>query len=244
MALISENMALLIFAAVVIAAALLAWWFGSHTDYEAGVFHTFIAILAGFAIFVTFLFYYNIIILQNQQQVLAGIQEAARINDSVLNSVLDEIDQAASIIPNFVISITPLTNAVCCSNTGFTGSTGATGPTGCNIPVDQDPVNPQTCTEKMTLSYRIFSLWQDIIMSNSLRPINQSTFVVNFLQRANSQQLYVQWTASRLNFNEDTQTFGDLLFEYGLPITVQTPQEYITVSQAVMADPRFQTIFQ
>jgi hypothetical protein len=239
MPLVSENIALIIFAIVIITSAIIAWWMGSYTDYDKGSFHTFIVVLAGLGVIITFMFYYNVVQLQGQQQQLAAVQEFSRLNDTVLNSVLDSIMESSSIIPNFVLSITPLTNTVCCS----TGTTGSIGITGCTIPVGVDPVDPQTCTEKMLLSYRIFSLWQDIITSNSFMRLNPEPYITNFLQRANSQQLYVQWTVNKLNFNSKSQTFGDLLFEYGLPITNQTPQTYIDTTQRLIADPRFQTIF-
>lgn len=235
MALISETQALIFFAILLIVAVLIAWWMGTYSDYEKGSFHTFIAVLAGFAIFVTFLFYYNLIIVQNQQQQLASLQELARLNDSVLNSMLDEMKDASNIIPNFVLSITPLTNTVCCV-------TGGTGPPVCSIPVGLDPVNAQTCTEKMILSYRIFSLWQDVIASNGFNEFDPTAYISNFLQRANSPQLYAQWTVTRLDFNNTTQQFGDLLFEYGLPITIQTPEEYSATSAKLIADPRYQAI--
>lgn len=237
MVLVTPNIALGFFFLVIVVSAIIAWWIGSYADYDKCSFHTFIAILAGLGVFVTFLFYYNVVQLQNQQQELAAAQELARINDSVLNSVLDEIKDASNIIPNFVISITPLTNAVCCS-------TGTTGTDTCIITVGPDPVNPQTCTEKMVLSYRIFALWQDVIISNKLTNIDQVSYVANFLQRANSPQLYVQWTASRINFDNKTQAFGNLLFEYGLAITVQTPEEYLIISQRLVDDPRYKAIFE
>lgn len=236
MPLVSENIALIIFASILAISAIIAWWMGSYTDYDKGSFHTFVVVLAGLGVIVTFMFYYNIIQLQCQQQQLAAMQEFSRLNDTVLNSVLDSIKESSNIIPNFVLSITPLTNAVCCS-------TGTSGSTGCTIPVDPDPVDPQTCTEKMLLSYRIFSLWQDVIVSNNFMPLDPTPYVTNFLQRANSQQLYVQWTVNKLNFAPYTQTFGDLLFQYGLPITNQTSQTYIDTAQLLIDDPQFQTIF-
>ena len=241
MALISQNQALIFFAVLIIICAAIAFYLGNHKNYDEGRFHTFIAILAGLGIFVTFLFYYNLIQLQGQQQQLAAVQELARLNDSLLNNVLDGINQSVAIIPNFVSSITPLTNTVCCF-TGFTGGTGFTGSTGCIIPTEPDPVNAQTCTEKMVLSYRLFSLWQDVLTSNRYINFDPTAYVSNFLQRSNSNQLYAQWTVTKLNFDSNTQTFGDLLFEYGLPITVQTPEEYISTAQKLIADPRFEQI--
>lgn len=236
MALVSQNFALLLFVAIIVIAAVLAWWLGNYADYDKCSFHTFIAILAGLGIFITFMFYYNLVALQNQQQQLASIQEISKINESMLNSVLNEMKHASNIIPNFVLSITPLTNTVCCS-TGGTGS----DPT-CIIAVGLDPVTPQTCTEKMVLSYRIFSLWQDTIASSILMNYDSAAYVANFLQRANSQQLYSQWQVSRIDFDPHTQQFGDLLFEYGLPITNQTPESYSLAAEQLIADPRYQTI--
>lgn len=232
MPLISENQALIFFAIILIVAAVIAWWMGNYNKYDQGAFHTFIAILVGFGVFVTFLFYYNLILVQNQQQKLASLEELARLNDSVLNNVLDEIKNASAIIPNFVLSISPLTNSICCGETGST----------CSIAID--PVTPETCTEKMVLSYRIFSLWQDFIMSHKFMHLEALPYVSNFLQRANSQQLYSQWTVTHMNFSEITQNFGDLLFEYALPITDQTAQKYVTEAKKLIEDPRYHEIFQ
>lgn len=237
MVLVNEFYAILIFVAIIVTAAIVAWFMESYQGYDQHKFHTFIAVLAGLGIIITFLFYYNLIVLQGQNQKLAALQELARLNDTVLNSVLDAIQASSALIPNFVLSITPLTNTVCCE-TSATGDTGGT----CIIPVGPDPVTPQSCTQKMTLSYRIFALWQDVIVSNKFINFDATAYVSNFLQRANSQQLYVQWTVAKLDFNTNTQTFGDLLFEYALPITIQTPSEYISVAGKLIADPRFQAI--
>ena len=210
---------------IVVVAAILAWHTKDYASYDKGAFHTVVAVLAGLGVFITFAFYYSVVELQQQQQMLANIQELSRINDSVLNSVLSEIREASNIIPNFVLSITPLTNTVCESEVG------------------EDPVNPQTCTEKMVLSYRIFSLWQDVIVSDKFLAMDPVSYVANFLQRANSSQLEQQWSVNKLNFSREAQEFGDLLFEYGLPITIQTPEEYVATARKLIGDPRYTAIF-
>jgi hypothetical protein len=171
------------------------------------------------------------------QQQAAFIQEVSSINESITNSVLDGINESSEIIPNFVLSLTPLSNNVCC----YTGGTGITGT--CVIPVGPDPVNPQTCTAKMVLSYKIFSRWQEVIMSNNYMSFDITPYVINFLQKANSQQLFAQWSINRLNFTDSTQIFGDLLFEYGLPITIQIPESYSQAAHKLIADPRFNSIY-
>lgn len=215
------------FAIILIISGIAAWWMGGYSNYDKGSFHTFISILMGLGIFVTFMFYYNIVQVQNAQQEFAAIQEASRISDSILNNILDEIRIAGRIIPNFVTSITPLTSKICCGET-------------CSV--EKDEIRAETCTERMVLSYRIFSLWQDVIETTRYANIDLLACVSNFLQRANSNQLYEEWLVNRLNFGNRTQRFGDILFTYGLQITIQTPEEYTSVANKVLSDPNFNGI--
>lgn len=210
---------------------MIAWRMKDYGNYDKSSFHSFIAILAGLGVFVTFMFYYNVVELQNQQQLSTGIQEIARINNSISNSLLEEIKNSSLIIPNFVLSITPLTNTACCNTQGCL-----------NTSIPEDPVTPETCTQKMVLSYKIFSLWQDQLVSNKYVHLDEIPYVSNFLQRANSKQLYEQWLVNKLNFSEETQNFGDLLFKYGLPITVQVPDSYITAAKELINDVQYQSI--
>lgn len=223
MVLVSETLALLIFGSILVASAIVAFHTKNYDTYDKGIFHTFISVLAGLGVFITFMFYYNVVSLQNQQQNLAAIQEMARINETSLTSMLDEMDNVVNEIPNFVMSLSPLNKKLCCEN--------------CNIP--DDPKNPLTCTIKTTLSYRIFSLWQEMIQSNKFINYDPTAYVASFLQRANSAQLYEQWSISYINFNDKTIAFGELLFRYGLPITTQTPTEYLSVATKLVLDPVF-----
>jgi hypothetical protein len=226
MALVSPNLALGLFGIILIIAGLIAWYMQQYHTYDKSSFHTFIAILTGLGVFVTFMFYYNVVELQNQQQQLAALQELTRINDSLQNTVLKGITTASLTIPNFVLSITPLNKASCC--------------TSCIIA--PDPITPQTCTETMTLSYKIFSLWQDVLVSNKFIGFDPVTYITGFLEQANSPLLFKQWGLVRNTFSSKTQTFGDLLFKYGLPITVQTPETYAQTAVALMADPIYKAL--
>lgn len=222
---VTPNVALGIFVIIIIMAAVASFMMKDYTTYDKGSFHTFIAILAGLGVFVTFMFYFSVIELQQQQQELAGIQELSRINNAQLNSVLNEINKASKIIPSFVLSITPLSNTVCPNS------------------IPPDTINPVSCTEKMVLSYRIFSLWQDVVISDYFLKVDALSYVAHFLQYANSKQLYSQWKVSRLNFSKQTQQFGDLLFEYGLKIRNQVPQEYIVTAKRLMCTQKYKEIF-
>lgn len=225
MLLVTPNLALLVFIVILIIAAVVAWQMAVYSSYDSSRYHTFIAILGGLGVFVTFMFYYNIVTLQQEQMAISALTQLNQLSDGLLNSILVEMKNASTIIPNFVLSLTPLTNTVC------------------NSSAPPDPVTPEACTEKMTLSYRIFSMWQDVVLTNGFINIDPVVYVTNFLQRANSEQLFDQWTVNRLNFVGEAQQFGDLLFEYGLPITDQTPTQYTAAANALVHDSRFTDIF-
>lgn len=194
----------------------------NYKNFDRSWLHTFFVILIGLGIFVTFMFYYNVVSLQNQQQELATVQELARINDSMLNSVLDGIRESSLIIPGFIQSINPLTLYP-------------------EKIVDDN--NIQTITQRSNLSYRIFSLWQDSIWSNQLVEVDQTPYITNFLQKANSQQLLREWLINRINFCNKTQLLGNLLFDYGQKITEQVPESYSSAAKELMKDPRYVGIF-
>lgn len=236
MVLVSANVALILFGIILILSALIAWYMKGYNNYDKCSFHTFIAILTGLGVFVTFMFYYNVVELQNQQQELAALQELSRINDFLINSILKNLKEASTVAPNFVLSLTPLSNTICC----FTASTGNTG--SCDITVDPDPVDAQTCTVKMTLSYRIFSIWQDLVVSSKYVIFDPNAYIYNFLQWANSDQLYLQWNISKPGLTPKAQIFGDLLFEYALPIQVQTTESYQNATTKLLNDPRYKDL--
>jgi hypothetical protein len=222
MALLSENFALFIFIIILISALIISIYMQNYKTFDRSWVHTFIVVLIGLGIFITFLFYYNVVALQNQEQQLAIVQELSRMNESALNSVLNSIKESSLIIPYFVKSISPLINY----NT-----------------INPDEENAQTITQRSNLSYRIFSLWQDSIWSDRLIDVDQTPYITNFLQRANSQLLFREWLINRINFCSKTQRLGDLLFEYGLPIKKQIPESYVLAAQNLMKDSRYVGIF-
>jgi len=227
---VTPGVALILFILILVISGLTAWYMGNYAHFDVSTFHTFIAVLAGLGVFVTFMFYYSIVELQQQQQILITVQETARISDTVLNSLLEEMNQASIIIPRFVLSLNPL------------GTTGCTNSDSVTLNIEEDPINPQSCTEKLVLSYKIFNSWQDVIISSTFVAFDSLSYVTNFLQRANSGQLFQQWIPGRISFNAKTQSFGDLLFEYALAITDHTPQVYVATAQKLIADPRYKAI--
>jgi hypothetical protein len=224
--LISENLAIIVFLTIIITAVIISWYFHTFEAFNEHRLHTFIMVFGGLGVIITFLFYYNVLVLQSQQQASNQADIVARLNTSIFNNLLDAMNEAAIVAPQFILSLTPLTNPTCCGIT--------------NIPKE---CNPVACTKTMTLSYRIFSLWQDYIHIHDLIVIDEQSYICNFLQRANSSLLYEQWLVSKLNFDSDTQTFGDLLFTYGLPITLQVPKSYEDAAQMLLQDPIYKNLF-
>lgn len=228
---ISPNVTLAIFALILVISAVIAWRMKSYRYYDASAFHTFIGILAGLGVFVTFMFYYNLVEIQQQQQILISIQQLAKINDTMSDEVLKVIQDNSSTIPNFIASITPLTNKACCDSSPQC------------LPVQPpDPVNVATCTQKMAISYSIFSMWRNVILFHRFAKASIKSYIIDFLQRSNSEQLYKEWKAIYVSFDPKTQQFGELLFRYGLQIKEQVPQSYIDAADRLMEDPEFKSI--
>ena len=220
MIVVNQNTALLLFAIIIIISIILAWYMKNFDAYDKSPFHSFIAILGGLGVFVTFLFYYALMVTSFENQNLTNAQENLQINK--LNTVFEEIKQSSEIIPYFILSITPLT-----SPSNYLSS-------------DVDTINPKTYAAKISLSFKIFALWEDVVISHKN---DHLSYITKILQRANSKQLYEQWTLTKLNFTTNTQIYGDLLFEYGLSICEQIPLSYITVGKKLIEDPRYIKIF-
>lgn len=221
MSLISQEFGILVFLILIILAIVVSCWYEKYEVYDKGAFHIFVSVFCSIGVIITFLFYYNLLLLQNQEQQLESLQELSRINESIVNNMFDSINELSTVIPKFISSINPL-NIYCD-----------------NYCLPDDPINPQTTTAKSTLSYKIFSQWQDVILSNKIIQFDPISHVSHFLQKANSKELYQQWEINKINFLEKTQKFGNLLFEYGLLITNQTPEEYSLSATRLLSDPRY-----
>ena len=227
MTFVTARIALGLFVVVLIVAIGLSIWLGSFQQYETSKLHTFVAILSGFAIFITFMFYYSVVDLQQEQQALTSLNEIARVHNSITTQLMKNLTDSAPIIPNFVCSVDPLNSATCYT------------------PTTPDPVNADSCARKSLISFQIFSIWQDVIRSRYIttRECSIKAYINLFLQQANSQQLYSQWNIKLNDFDCDTQTFASLLFEYALPITEQTPAAYLTATEALMSTDTYKQLF-
>lgn len=218
---INQNTALIIFIIIIIISLIIAWSMENYSSYDVGWIHTFISVLVGLGIFVTFMFYYATVTLSTKQNELNNIDEVSRVNMILLNSVFEEIKESSDIIPGFISSLDPLYD---------------------KINHISDELNTKTYTRKLVLSSKIFSLWEAILISHKILENEHFSYITEFLQRANSKQLHEQWIATKLNYNKDTQIYGDLLFEYGLIISHQTSNSYVKAAEKFIQDPRYLTI--
>lgn len=209
-----------VLAAVVIVAIILTFLV-TPGQYQGSRVQIFMSVLTGLGIVVTFFFYFGTVELNARQQKLAIVQETARINNVLIEELYNEIAFASDIVPNFVASINPVRSSYY---------------------VPPDPNTARAQAEKTFLSEKIFSVWQDILISDEFTANEPLSYITRFLQNANSIQLYEQWLESKIGFNLNTQNFGDLLFEYALPVTDQRPEVYLNLAEKFLNDPRYAEI--
>jgi len=178
----------------------------------------FISCLAGLGIFVTFLFYYSIVSLQQSQQRYDIIRMTSHISKMLSHEVVNLLQTASQKIPHFVSSLHPLLQQQ----------------------VDQeDDDTIENNMLKYTISYKIFTLWQELLIATPFLDLDQQSYLCLFLQKANSPQLYDQWQKIKLDFNQETQEFGDLLFSYALPNKKQTVKRYHCLAKQILCHKKY-----
>lgn len=221
MGLITPGLVISVFLIILIVCILLANLVkaNKHRQSQLGLF---LLALSGLSVIITLLFYYSVIDLQQQQGIIATIQETQSINTQILNNVYNTFVASSAVIPNFVSLLNPLTP--------------------CNQSAPPDTDSYQACLERSTLSHRIFVTWQDVMTSSTYIRYEWIPILSGFLQWANSPQLFIYWNLLYIDFTENAQAFGNLLFEYGLPITEQVPISYSEAAEKMFNDPRFRAI--
>ena len=180
--------------------------------------------LAGLSLFITFLFYYSVVSLQQQEQRLAVLSTTQTVTLELVNELNAEIQIASATIPNFAFSLTPL---LPCSQ-AYT-----------LIP---DTCSATNCMETKNLSDKIFQIWALTVLSYAFIAIQPLALITAYLQLAHSQYLLEKWYMARLNYDQSTQEYVGLLFVYGIPVTEQTPEAYQVAAQAMLNDPRYKQI--
>lgn len=218
MAMLTPIAACLVFAVVLVLALIIT--FASAPSGDRNRAQIFIATLAGLGIFVTFMFYYNVVALQQVQQDLHVIEQTRNINSSITDTYVSEVRKAAPLIPAFTLSLMPLSPCPVAE-------------------LAQDEVTPQACIEKFVLSSKVFTIWQEFIISHGYIYVDAHAYVCSFLQRASSAQLREMWLLHRADFDSEAIAFGDLLFEYAARVEQRTSEAYARQAGELVRDPRF-----
>lgn len=208
--------ALCVFIGVLIVSLLISG-FCTPSTFDQTRTKIFITCLAGFGVVITFLFYYGVVTLQQSQQRYSIINLTSNLNKILLKGVMDQIHHASEKVPHFTSTLFPLLK----------------------LNVEKDVCNVENTLLIYKLSYKIFSLWQELIIATPFIDIDDISYLCNFLQRANSELLYEQWQQCKIDFNKDTQNFGDLLFHYALPIKKQKPKIYRCIARQMLKDPKY-----
>ena len=191
----------------------------------------FITSLASLGIFVTFLFYYSVVDIQQKKQ--AKIQETSKITDNIQNSFILNIEKYYNQIPQFTSTLLPLLDLKKFNQ---------------NLKEIKNSRNHIENVEnnqviKYVLSYQIFSLWQDMIISDEFIAIDHNSLISGALQRANSKPLYDYWEIIKIDFSEKVQNFGELLFRFSSEINEQTPEAYEKKANELIHSKEYRKLF-
>jgi len=245
---ITPELVILVFFLIFIL-ALIVTWKVQPDKFEDSRARVFVFVFASLGVIITFLFYYSVVLLQQEQEKTNRINQTFELNDNVFNSLLLELDESARIIPTYTLLALPLQSICYFTNFTLDKISLETEPKIAlkyyqkqiekaikeNIFQDE-PCTPETIVRRTVLANRIFSSWQEVILAGSIIDIEPLAYVTNFLQRANSPLLFLSWQTDKINFNIVTQEFGDLLFCYALPITDQRPEVYVETAKKLMSD--------
>lgn len=305
---VTPTTAILVFLLIVLMALWIAIYCNPITFDDSRI-RVFLVALVSLAIIMTVLFYYGTLQLAVSQQQTTLLSQTTVLGNDVLNGVLVEIEASVAVIPEFALSLLPLSNHCnpaanllrthtqgansrvintsdqyskrqgCAATAALRrlNETMAAVPCPACVSVDSpaeheptsllrsdlidlpprpvpplrpppetrstavlrrlraDPCSNEAVVRRTILAYRIFTLWQEVDLYGDLIAVTPLAYITNFLQRANSPLLYAVWVNEKINFNADTQAFGDLLFCYGLRITEQTPDAYVRAAQHLLA---------
>lgn len=214
---LSKNAAAAIILIIVVIAIVVAFFSGNPANYDKSRTKIFVTILTGLGIFVTFFFYYNVVDLQAEQQLMMSYDRIESIDDNMTENYINVIQEHGSKIPKFVKSILPLQNHLLP-----------------DLVVDETTFDAVAL--KYSLSNKIFLLWKDYISYYNYITSKDYNFsyLTNFLQRAHSKELKTFWESMKIDYSEDVQDLGDLLFKYSKGSTID---DYHTQTCFLMKDP-------
>ena len=189
---VSPGLALFVFLAILIVALLIAGFTTDPSNFDKTRTKVFMVCLLPLGMFLTFLFYYALVSIQQIDQRQGIINMTTELRKNLLHSVMDVLHDSHHKIPHFVSSLFPLIDCQC---------------------TEPDEHSNENNLLKHQISYKIFHLWESFIITVPFIDMDVTSFLIHFLQRAYSRQLYEQWALCKFDFNQDTQRLGDMLFK-------------------------------
>ena len=186
---ITPTSALIIFVALIIIAVTSSLLI-NPCSYDKTRWRLFILSLSGMSIIITFMFYYSLVEIQQEQEQQL-LSQSNRLVESNIKDLINSFPKYYKTIPLFIKSLLPLQYGVI------------------NVKCDHK-------LSEIVLSSNIFDIWQQTVASQEwITRDRLRGLTVQYLQWCTSSQLESQWYISgRLNHCNDTMLFGDLLFKY------------------------------
>lgn len=219
---VTPIVALCIFIMVVIIAIAVAF-LSNPVHHEKTRTRVFLTTLTGLGIIITFMFYYNVVELQQEQQLTTILEQTNSLNESILETLLVEIRKASTVAPHFTLSLLPLSECIECDSA-------------------VDPKTPEVRLECYIVSYKIFSIWQNFLEGSYFLRTPLEGYLTNFLQRAHSKPLQEMWLLYRHDFGDRTQLFGDMLFEKSALVKKNTAKSYAKIASMMVKDHKFRVL--
>ena len=181
MTIVTPAFALILLAAIMIGALLIAF---TSPDFEKSKSKSFLACMSGLGVLITFMFYYSIVELQQQQQYLTFMAQTTSLSHHLNEEVMKGFDGATESVPYFISSLFPLTPP-------------------CIPPSDVGECDVKATTLKNMIAGRIFESWQTYILSTKFIIVDFTSYITLFLQYAHSQPLRTIWSTA----SPDTHAF-------------------------------------
>lgn len=217
MTILSSTTGVWVLVGIAVFAIACAIYFSTFAKFDESRSHIFLTVFSSLGILITFLFYYNLVELQQEQQEIISIQQDGSLNTSIRVALSETVVKATPLIPYFVGSINPLVDGYGTFNSS----------------------EPKALTYKTSISQKIFTIWKDYLTLDAYITHDPTSYVCGFLQWASSDQLYELWILYRVDYSCKVISFGNLLFEYGLSIEQKTPEGYLELAKKFVNDERY-----
>lgn len=215
---LGQNTAAIAIIVIIFIAIAVSFFTKSPKSYDKSRMKIFVTILAGLGIFITFFFYYNVVELQYDQQKMMIYDRLESIDNTLVDKFLDVSKQNSS--SDFVRSLFPIQ---------FPGLESGD---------DSDEFL------KLYVSNIVFQSWKDFLnyYPYVVKKSNERGFLIEFLQRAQSQNLEVIWYDLKISHSEHVREFGDIIFRFSKEILTATGDEFERVAGKFLEDPEYRDL--